>query len=92
MTEFGRVNKPREPHGERTDDWEIEKLPNRVCFLCGLPRMNVYFANERLVGVRCSECSLLAVVLGYGITQRPEAQQIQGELLQWYLKKAKLGR
>jgi hypothetical protein len=55
----------------------IEKLSNRVCFWCGAPRMNIYFANDRLVIVRCSKCSLLAVVLGYEMTPERDEERIQ---------------
>ena len=41
--------------------------------------MNIYFVDERLVGVRCSDCSLLAVVVSYAINKEPTAD-IEGNL------------
>jgi hypothetical protein len=42
---------------------DISKVPDEPCFCCGNPELNIYFVEGTAVGVRCSSCDLLAVVL-----------------------------
>ena len=57
---------------------DLTKVTRTQCFRCGQPDLTLYFENEHMVGVRCSECDLLAVVLD-SLTNANELQDIGEE-------------
>lgn len=50
-----------------TERSDAAALRNRVCFWGERHAMNAYFVDGRLVGVRCSDCELLPVILRFGM-------------------------